>query len=149
MNGRWCALTLSAAALALGVYAVTDGRGRMEASRALFRAEGISMGLIAKGQAPRAYLQQNIRDLRKAGDLDPLEPGIPLALGSQYLLLGSPQAAAEAYRESLAIEPRPETYLNLGKALRLAGDLEGSQIAFDQAVKLDWHLEAEVGPKSP
>lgn len=144
MSGRWLSFLLAAILFAGVFWQNSRGRQRQQASRLLYEAEGITLGLISAGQAPRAYLQQNIRNLRNAADLDPLEVGVPLALGSQFLLLNSPQAAAEAYREALEVEPRPEVYLNLGKALYLAGHQQEAQENFDRAVALDWHLEAEV-----
>ncbi len=144
MNGRlgaWVACAISLAAL---VWQVQTGLERMEASRLLYQAEGLSMELIAVGQAPRAFLRQNLRNLRRAAELDPLEAAIPLALGSQFLLLRSPQAAADAYRQALVIEPRPEIYLNLGKAQHMAGHSEEARQNFERAVGLDWHFEAEV-----
>lgn len=144
MSGRWLSWMLAVLFLVAAFWQHARGRDRLRASALLREAEAISLGLLTAGQAPRAYLQQNIRNLRLAADLDPLEVGVPLALGSQFLLLSSPQAAAEAYREALAVEPRPEIYLNLGKALYLAGRKEEARENFDRAVALDWHLEAEV-----
>ncbi len=126
------------------VWQVQDGRKRMAASRLLYRAEAISLEVMAAGTAPRAYLQQNLRDLRRAANLDPLEAAIPLALGSQFLLLDSPQAAQEAYLQALEIEPRPETYLNLGKAQFRSGQEEAARENFDRAIKLDWHFKSEI-----
>ncbi len=147
MSGRWLSLILALLLLLATYEQHARGRDRQRASTLLYEAEAISLGVLSAGQAPRAYLQQNIRNLRTAADLDPLEVGIPLALGSQFLLLNSPQAAAEAYREALRIEPRPEVYLNLGKALYLSGHKKEAQEFFDRAVVLDWHLEAEVPKK--
>ncbi len=144
MKSNWAAGAAMALTLVALVWQVQDGSKRMAASRLLFRAEGISLEVMAAGTAPRAYLQQNLRDLRRAAELDPLEAAIPLALGSQFLLLDSPQAAQEAYRSALEIEPRPETYLNLGKAQFRSGQKEAAQENFERAVKLDWHFKSEL-----
>ncbi len=144
MKGRWLAIVLSVS-LALGVFwQVQRSAERRLASRLLARVEAISLQLVAAGQAPRQILQRNLRDLRRAEELDPVESGIPLALGSQYLLLSRPQAAEQAYLDALAVEPRPEIYLNLGKAQMLAGQEAEARESFDKAVVLDWHFEEQI-----
>lgn len=144
MNRRWlCLPVLLILALALAARGYSGAR-RLEASRLLSRAETVSLGMVARGQAPRQLLAQNLRDLRLAAELDPLEVGIPLALGSQYLLLGRPEKAAESYREALALEPRPEIYLNLGKALRLSGQEQEANQCFDRAIRLDRNMRQQV-----
>ncbi|MDY7094776.1 MAG: hypothetical protein SX243_17530 [Acidobacteriota bacterium] len=146
MRGRWVAILLSVA-LAVGVvWQVQRSAERRLASRLLARVEAISLQLVAARQAPRQILQRNLRDLRRAEELDPVESGIPLALGSQYLLLNRPQAAEQAYRDALAVEPRPEIYLNLGKAQSLAGKDEEARQSFDKAVALDWQFEEQIPP---
>ncbi len=137
----WVLVVLLLAALA---WQVQDSRDKLEASRLLYKVEGISYSILATGQAPRQALAQNLRDLRRAGELDPLEVGVPLATGSQYLLMQSPNQAVEAYREALELEPRPEIYLNLGKALVMAGDRKAADEAFDKAVRLAPQLASEV-----
>lgn len=144
MSGRWLSSILAVLLLVAGYWQLGRGRDRQRASALLYEVEAISLGLISAGQAPRAYLQQNIRNLRTAAELDPLEVGIPLALGSQFLLLRSNLAAADAYRHALTVEPRPEVYLNLGKALYLAGHRQEAGESFEKAVALDWHLEVEI-----
>lgn len=137
----WILVVLSLAALA---WQLQEGRNKLEASRLLYKVEGVSYSILATGQAPRQALAQNLRDLRRAAELDPLEVGVPLATGSQYLLMQSPNQAVEAYREALELEPRPEIYLNLGKALQLAGKPEEADEAFDKAVRLAPQLASEV-----
>ncbi|MCB1035486.1 MAG: tetratricopeptide repeat protein [Acidobacteria bacterium] len=144
MKGRWLSFLLAALLLVAAIRQTVRGRERLKASALLYEVEAVSLSLLSAGQAPRVYLQQNIRNLRVASELDPLDVGIPLALGSQFLLLGSHQAAIDAYSEALALEPRPEIYLNLGKALYLSGHPEEARKNFDRAVALDWHLESEV-----
>jgi tetratricopeptide (TPR) repeat protein len=123
-----------------------DGR-RLQASRLLQRAETMTLGALSAGPPPRLMLTQNLRDLRRARKLDPQEVGIPIALGSQFLLLQSPQAAMEAYEEALALAPRPEAYLNLGKAQQMAGDLAAARKSYALAVALDPRLAREVPPE--
>ena len=144
MSGKILAPVAAALLLATLILALRSDLRRLEASRTLHRAEIITVGALSVGQVSRALLQQNIRDLRRAADQDPLEVGIPIALGSQYLLLRSPQAAQAAYRSALALESRPEIYLNLGKASQMAGDLDEAWKHYDQALLLDHHLESEI-----
>jgi tetratricopeptide (TPR) repeat protein len=79
-----------------------------------------------------------------AGSRDPLEIGVPIARGSQYLLLRRPDEAIAAYREAAALEPRPEIDLNLGRALWMKGDKEAARQALQRAVRLNPALRAEV-----
>ncbi|MCB1058014.1 MAG: hypothetical protein KDD11_21140 [Acidobacteria bacterium] len=126
------------------VAQVRESLDRRLASRLLARAEAISIEVLSAGQAPRAVLSQNLRDLERARRLDPLEVGVPLALGSQYLLLRRPQEAEAAYRDALTVEPRPEIYLNLGKAQLLAGERSAADQSFHRAAVLDWHMREQI-----
>jgi Flp pilus assembly protein TadD len=87
---------------------------------------------------------ENLSWLDRAAQLDPLEIGIPIARGSQYLLLRRPDEAIAAYREAAALEPRPEIDLNLGRALWMRGDKDAARQAFRRAVRLNPALRAEV-----
>ena len=117
-------------------------RERMTASRLLNTVE--RMTLTARRAS---VLYTNIELLRRAGQLDPLEIGIPIARGSQHYLLRQPQAAVEAYEEALRLEPRPEIYLNLGRALDLAGRREEASRAFFLASRIDPRLLPEIPPE--
>lgn len=138
------ALVVAGLLLAALVAQVRESLDRRLASRLLARVEAISLEILSAGQAPRVLLAQNLRDLRRARELDPLEVGVPLALGSQYLLVRRPQEAEAAYLEALEVEPRPEIYLNLGKAQMLAGEDEKADESFRRAVLLDWHMADQV-----
>jgi tetratricopeptide (TPR) repeat protein len=117
-------------------------RERMAASRILKAVEGRTLTARRTSQ-----LRENIKQLRRAGRLDPLEIGIPIARGSQYYLLRQSQAAVDAYEEALRLEPRPEIYLNLGRALELAGRKEEAGRAFRLALRIDPRLGQEVPPE--
>ena len=67
-----------------------------------------------------------------------------LRRGSLHLLLGNPHEAAAAYREALALEPRPEVHLNLARALLASGDVEAARRHFALAVRLDPALASQV-----
>jgi tetratricopeptide (TPR) repeat protein len=78
--------------------------------------------------------------------MDPLEIGIPMARGTQFLLLRRPDDALKAYREAAALEPRPEIDLNIGRALLQKGDKPEARAAFLRAVQLNPRLRAELPP---
>jgi O-antigen ligase/Tfp pilus assembly protein PilF len=117
---------------------------RLEADRTLWRVEVITQQMAASGRVNATLLWQQIRELEEASRLDPAEAGHHLARGSQYLLLGRPEEAIEAYREALGLEPRPETYLNLGRAQNLAQQPQAAENSFRTAVKLDPYLRGQV-----
>ena len=80
----------------------------------------------------------------RAARLDPLDVGVPLTTGSHYLLLGNTAAAIESYQRGLAVEPRSELYLNLARALALAGRRDEAVARAADAVTLDPTVAAEV-----
>ena len=122
-------------------------RDRIAAGRMLRHVELLSMAAVARNQMPRGLVPANLALLRRAAALDPTEVGIPIARGAQYLLLGNGISAAQAYREALALEPRPETYLNLGRALAGAGQEEEAREQFRIALRLDPNLAQLVPPE--
>ena len=119
-------------------------RDRMTASRALRQVEFLTMAAVSSGRAPRALIPANLETLRRAASLDPLEVGIPIARGTQYLLLRNHRAAIESYEEAARLEPRPEIDLNLGRVLLDAGRTEEARAAFQRAVRLSPHLASVV-----
>jgi Flp pilus assembly protein TadD len=133
----WFVLVLLVAAL-VGQLRLTIAR--LGASRALDQVELRSKAALAAGRSSRILFAENLQVLRRAAELDPLEPGVPIARGAQHLLLGSAEAAEEAYIDALRLEPRPEIYLNLGRAQLLAGSREAAKYSFRTAVTLDPNL---------
>jgi O-antigen ligase len=119
-------------------------RDRLTASRTLRQVEVLTMMAASSGQAPRGLLPANLEALRQAAALDPLEVGIPIARGSIFYLLGSPQSALDAYRQAEALEPRPEIDLNIGRALLLAGRPDEARVYFRRTVRLAPHLAPVV-----
>ena len=147
MKGRLLVWPL-VAVLALALAAQTvRWRSRLEAGRLLARVESLSMAVARQGKAPRRLLQANLEALRRAAALDPVEVGVPIARGSQHLLFGSPEAAIEPYRAAAALEPRPEIYLNLGRAEWLARRPEEARRDFALALRLDPRLAEVVPPQ--
>ncbi len=144
MKGRILAWAL-ATLLGIALLAQTDRwRDRVLASRLLRQVEILSNQALAAGRAPRGLLAANLEALRRAAALDPVEIGIPIARGSQFLLQGSPRSAIESYREAEALEPRPEIHMNLGQALLMTGEIEEARRQFALGVRLDPQLAAEV-----
>jgi tetratricopeptide (TPR) repeat protein len=140
----WVVLPL----LALGLLGQTGRmRDRLAASRILRQVELLSMAALSRGEMPRGLVPANLELLRRAAALDRTEVGIPLARGTQYLLLGNGDQAASSYLAALDLEPRPEGHLNLGRALLMAGDREGARQEFRLALRLDPHLETVVPPE--
>jgi O-antigen ligase len=119
-------------------------RDRLLASRILRQVELRSMAVISRGEVPRGLVPANLELLRRASILDRTEVGIPIARGTQYLILGNGDQAAAAYRDALELEPRPEVHLNLGRALLMSGDREGARQELGLALRLDPRLEPAV-----
>lgn len=141
----WIAVPL----LALALVAQTGRtRDRLQAGRMLRQVELYTMAALARREVPPGLIPANLQMLRRAEALDPTEVGIPIARGTQYLLLGNGSLAAHAYREALELQPRPEVYLNLGRALLEAGEPEEAGRQFEIAVRLDPYL-ASLVPAGP
>jgi tetratricopeptide (TPR) repeat protein len=138
---RWIAVL--PLALALGYLGFRTAQQR-EAAQVRRQVEAVSLAQEAQGKRVPTWVAQSLRDLRRAAELDPLDPGIPMLLGGQYMLLDRPREAIEAYEAALALEPRPEFYLNLAGALRQAGEDKAAKKASRQAVVLDWRLRKHV-----
>lgn len=144
MKGRflvWPVLAL----LAWALFAQT-GRAldRVRGGVLLRQVEVVLMAVAQNGQAPPRLLSYNLEQLRKAARWSPTEVGVPIARGSQYLLFAHPQAAIDAYEAAAAFEPKPEIYLNLGRAHLAAGQPEEARKNFALAMRLDPRLAAAV-----
>lgn len=143
-RARLAAAALLAVAL---VGAALLARDRLDASRMLRSVEARTMQVLPAAGTPRgrAVLESNLRVLAEARRRDPAEVGVLVARGSQYLVLGRGEPAAAAYREALALEPRPETHLNLGRALKLLRRDDEAARELALALRLSPHLVREVG----
>jgi len=122
-------------------------RQRALAGRLLHQVELLTLSAVSSGKAPRGLLPYNLAALRRAAALDPLEIGVPIARGTQYLEFGSPQEAIESYQAAAALEPRPEIYLNLGRAYLRAGQLAQARRNFRLALRLSPNLAPLVPPE--
>jgi tetratricopeptide (TPR) repeat protein len=136
---RWLLAALCAGALAAQTWRALR---LLEASRILHAVQTVSVVLVQRGGAPPPLLVHNLELLGRAERLDPSNGAIPLARGSQLLLLHRPQEARTAYLESMALEPRAEVYLNLGRALRDLGQTAEAAAARRRAVLLHPQLRA-------
>lgn len=141
---RWLLVgSLAAATVAQG----RRGIDRLVAGHLLRAAEARTLVATRVPAAQGvALLEGNLLLLRRAGELDPAEIAIVVGRGSQYLLLRRADAAIGAYRQALALEPRPEIYLNLGRAQRLAGRDDEARASFATAVRLDPNLASQAPP---
>jgi len=118
---------------------------RLAASKRLRVVEAVTdRAVAAGGEVPSRVIGGSVRLLREAQRLDPSDVAIEAALAGQYLLAGTPLRAEEALRQALALEPRPEIYLNLGRVLLTNGDREAALEAFENAVHLAPRLLRKV-----
>jgi len=144
MTGRQL-FPIVALALAAAVVAQTmRARDRLEAGRLLAQVEARTIAAVQARRAPSTMFAENLSSLDRAQHLDPLEIGVRIARGSQYLLLRRADEAIAAYREAAALEPRPEIDLNLGRALWMRGDKDAARKVLERAVRLNPALRAEV-----
>jgi cytochrome c-type biogenesis protein CcmH/NrfG len=143
----WALLLVLALALAGQTVRLRD---RLRANRILREVEILTLAAASRGQAPPALFAHNFDQLRQAAALDPSQVAVPNTRGGLYLLLGNGAAAAESYRSALQLEPRPEVYLNLGRALAHSGQIEGPEGARQQfrlALRLDPRLLPAIPPE--
>lgn len=140
MKGRVLVWPLLAV-LVLGLAGQTlRWRYRLTASRVLREVEVLTMASMTSGRISPQLVAANLQALRRAAPLDPVEVGIPIARGTQYWILGRNDEAARSYAQALALEPRPEGYLNLGRAQWRAGRRDEARRNFETAVRLDPRL---------
>lgn len=136
---------LLALALALALVAHTGrARDHIAASKQLRVVKVVSEQMARSGRVSDQLVAGNFRLLREARRDDPSEVGVTVAIGGQYMLLERYEQAVRVYREALDQEPRPEIYLNLGRALREVGRDAEAREAFEKAVRLAPNLRREV-----
>lgn len=149
MKGRTLAALLGLALL-FGLAAhTTRARDRLLANRIVRQVELMTIAAVRSGNLSPRLVAINLAALRRAAALDPAEVAIPMARGGQFILLRRPHAAIEAYGEALALEPRPEIYLNLARAHRAAGDAARAEEALARVARLDPYLAQTPDPLRP
>ena len=144
VSGRglcWLVAPLLAAALVGQTLRAGD---LLEANRILHQVEQVSVLAGAATSRAAPLFWANLKLLQNAERLAPADSRLALARGSQFLLLDRPREAAAAYREALAVEARPEIYLNLGRALAAAGDRQAAAESFHRAETLAPWLSSRV-----
>lgn len=144
MTGRQLFPFVFVALLAALAWQTVRTRDRIEAGRLLAQVEARTVAALQAKRAPSTMFAQHLAWLDEAERLDPLEIGIPIARGTQFLLLRRPDDALAAYRAAAALEPRPEIDLNMGRALLMRGSKDEARRAFERAVTLNPMLRAEV-----
>lgn len=144
LRGKSWALLLGLALAAALVFQTGRWHDRMLASRVLRQVEALSQAAVAYGQAPVRLMEDNLVKLDQAAPLDPVSVDILNWRGTQYLFLAQPENAIRVYRQALALEPRAEIYLNLGRAEWLLGRRDDARKSFATALRLDRHLEGQL-----
>jgi tetratricopeptide (TPR) repeat protein len=131
---------------AVCLWRFQDARDQLRASLELGRVQGETQAMLAAGRVYPQRLRRSVDRLRDARELAPAEAALPLAEGSLHLLGRHPRAAVKAYEDALALEPRPETWLNLGRAQLAAGDREDAVESFRKAATLNPHFRRQIPP---
>jgi|GEM_PF-546280 len=145
-GGRGRALAWGVVLLLVATLALHTVRARdlTRASRILNTAEQVTMQLAARGGIPATILWRNLEMLRQAEELAPASVAVVVAQAGQYLLLEQPEEAARLYRRALELEPRPETWFNLGRAQWEMGEREPAVESWVTASRLDSKLLRQV-----
>jgi O-antigen ligase len=144
-RSRLASARLAAALLGLAVAVGLAGqtvrlRDRIHANRLLRQVQGLTVVAANSGRLSPRLLAANLEVLRRAAALDPTDVQILTTRGGQYMLLHRPEAALAAYGAALALEPRPEIHLNLGRAYAEAGRLAEARRQLEITRQLDPHL---------
>jgi tetratricopeptide (TPR) repeat protein len=137
----WTVVVLLAAALALQTV---RAQRLLRASRILNAVERTTVQLAASGRLPPTLLWTNLRLLREAARLDPSSVGVVIAAAGEHLLLAQPEEAEQGYRQALELEPRPEVWLNLGRAQWSRQEREEAVASWTTAVRLAPRMIGQV-----
>lgn len=141
MRGWLVGLLLAVVLIAVLGEELVRGAELLRVYRTLNTIEQVASQMIESDRLEPRLIRIHVKQLREIAPLAPGEFGIPLAIGSHYLLMGDGAEAVIWYERALAVEPRPEIYLNLGRALRLTGDEAGGRENQDKARRLSPHLD--------
>ena len=157
MSGKILGPLLSVLFLVALLLQAGQARDRWIASFRLAQVETLVIRLQAEGHLGKASSQKVVRRaldkgleiLREAEAMDPAEVEIPVAQGVIYNLLQRPSAAIRSYERAQKLEPRPETFANLGRIHLREGEREEARAAFRSAAALDHTLVRELRPYLP
>ncbi|HEV7515370.1 MAG TPA: tetratricopeptide repeat protein [Thermoanaerobaculia bacterium] len=144
MKGSTLAWLLAAALVTALVGQGRRWHDRLLGSAMLRQVELVSISAATSGRVPGNILPAHLELLRQAAKLDPAEVGIPIARANQFVLFGDPRSAIPAYRDALALEPKPVTYFGLGRAYLASGDAEAARRNFRLALRLDPTLAGQI-----
>jgi tetratricopeptide (TPR) repeat protein len=136
VKGRWAGTLLL---LALGVAIVLQGaraRDRVRAGQILRAVEVMTQTFAAERRLSAPIVWRHVRLLEEAERLDPADAAVPLARGTQLLLLQRPEEATGAFERAIALEPRPETFLHLARAYDLLGREDDALASYTRALGL-------------
>jgi Flp pilus assembly protein TadD len=112
---------------------------RLESSQLVWAVRQRGQAVLA-GQAPGKVLAGAIPMVLRACELDRGSIEALTAAGDLFLILGRDESAKRFYLEGQELEPRPETYLNLGMIALRQGDREQAEQLFAEAGALDRQL---------
>lgn len=138
---RWgLALLLLVACIAQAKRAID----LLRAQRLLWAVEARTLALIRSRTLSREHVDAHLEALRDAAALDRAEVAVRVAIGSQLFLRGDFDGAVRQYEDSLALEPRPEIYLNMAKARQAQGKISDARRLYATALRVDPTLADEV-----
>jgi tetratricopeptide (TPR) repeat protein len=144
VSRRTFALLLGVLALASWGAQTVRAVHRLRASRLLKIVEAVTPQAVRAGVQGRPLLGRNLQVLAQAEPLDPTNIAILVARGAQLLLLERYADARAEYQRALALEPRAEIWLNLGRVEWQSGDPAAAAANFAKATALNPRLAAEV-----
>jgi len=99
---------------------------------------GLVMGYLADRARSVGDATAAVELYRRAREVDPRNPRIPLNLGLAFNETGNHTAAIESYNASLAMDAaQPLTLVNLGIALAARNDIPGALAAYRRAIALN------------
>ncbi len=120
----------------IGLADALDNAGKTEDAEKEFRRAIALQASYAAGHLAYGYFlfahgraTEAAAEYERATQLNPDNPSALSNLGGAYLLMGDFKKSAEAFKRSLAIEPRSAGYTNLGTVLYYLG-------RFDEAVEM-------------
>lgn len=112
---------------------------RLESSQLVWAVRQRGQAVLA-GQAPGKVLAGAIPMILRARELDRGSIEALTAAGDLFLILGRDESAERIYLEGQELEPRPETYLNLGMIALRRGDRVRAKELFAISSALDRQL---------